>query len=149
MKKILTQTTVFVTRPLTFEVSQQRGIGMRVFALNIIAGVAFTVSGCTTAPPAGGDQPAPKSKSFEIASGTYTARFAGGCSTMIVSGGGKSINYSAGPCGGSPTFRSSGSLYGKTIRIMAARYVLSSAAGNSMTGRWTLGTYSTTVTFRK
>lgn len=83
----------------------------------------------------------------ELAAGTYKAKFGGGCATMVVRSGG--ISYSFGPCGGAPTFKSSGSFDGKIIRIMEATLTVNSASEKSIRGRWKLGSYTETVTFLK
>lgn len=89
---------------------------------------------------------------FSLANGTYKAVFPQGvgCGTMVISGGAtKKINYSAGPCGDTPNFHSAGSFDGEIIYIKAATFKLSSATAGALKGRWKLGNYSATVTFKK
>jgi hypothetical protein len=117
---------------------------MRRFARSVLACAAI-LSGCVSA---GSDLP-PGATEVTLANGVYRASFAGGCQTMTIGEGGQKIHYTSGPCGGSPTFTSAGSFDGETIRIMQATYKLSNATKSSLTGRWTLGTYTTIVTFRK
>lgn len=85
-----------------------------------------------------------------LTDGTYQAIFAGGgCGKLVVANKAKKFDYSFGPCGGSPTFRSPGTYDGKTLKIKAARFVVSGATATSISGRWTLGSYSTNLVFKK
>jgi hypothetical protein len=132
---------------------------LRNIVVCLAAGLTLAVAGCTSTAPEGGvSSPAPRSGAgaFSLADGTYNAVFPGNypgfgslCGKMVISGGGKSINYSSGGCARAPGFRSGGSFDGSTIRIRQATYALTNVTSSSMTGRWTLGSYSADVTFRK
>ena len=117
---------------------------MRRFAGSILVCGALLASGCTST----GDHP-PDATNVTLANGVYKASLAGGCSTMTITEDGRKIHYTAGPCAGTPNFTSPGHFDGsETIRIMQATYKLSDVTKTSLTGRWTLGTYTTVVTFR-
>ena len=83
----------------------------------------------------------------ELSDGTYSGRFPDGCGTMVIKG--SKINYSFGPCGGTPTYRSTGKFDGKVIRIGAATYTVLSTSSNNIRGRWQLNNYTGTITFKK
>lgn len=105
--------------------------------LLVVAGCTATGEGSTAKP-------------FQLVDGTYQATFpSSGCGTMVISGGGSSINYAFGPCGGSRNFRSQGRFDGKVIRIASALYMLSNVTDHSMTGRWLLRGRSQRVIFEK
>ena len=130
---------------------------MRKIAVCLAVGLTMALAGCTSTAPEGGvSAPAPQAGAFTLADGTYKAIFPGNypgfgslCGTMVITGGGKSISYSSGGCARAPGFRSGGSFDGSTIRILQSTYVLSNVTSGSMAGRWTLGSYSADVTFRK
>lgn len=115
---------------------------MRKLITGIVAGFVFVFSGYA---------PTAFAADFTLANGTYKATFpqGAGCGTMVIKNAGKTISYSAGPCGGNPNYRNGGTFDGKVIRIQAATYTLSNTTSSSLKGRWKLGSYSATVTFKK
>ena len=132
---------------------------LRKLTIWIVAGVAITLGGCnstTTAPEGSAVVAASTSQKFTLTDGTYKTVFPGDfpgfgslCGTMVVSGGGQSINYSSGGCGKSPGFRSGGSFDGSTIRIRQATLALTNVTSSSISGKWRLGSYTANVTFKK
>ena len=119
---------------------------MRTLMAGMMAGLAL-IGGCTST---GSDGTGAATTSFMLSDGTYVGTFPRtACGTMVINGGGNSISYTAGPCGGTPAFRSAGSFDGKTIRIMEATYRLSSATESALTGMWTLGSYTGRITFKR
>lgn len=87
--------------------------------------------------------------SLELSPGTYVGKFPGGCGNLTVKSGGKSVDYTYGPCGGAPTYHHGGSFDGKTISIQAARIKVGSADSSKIKGTWTLGSYITGITFKR
>ena len=118
---------------------------MRTVLFGILAG-ALLVAGCTATAPAGGA----KTSTFTLSDGTYIGSFGQyGCGTMVIKNGGQSVAYTSGPCGGAPTFRSSGRFDGQTITIMKATYRLASATPTALAGTWRLGSYTTKIAFKR
>lgn len=87
---------------------------------------------------------------FELSDGAYVGNFPNTnnqCGNLTITGKGKKIRYTAGPCGGTPTYRRGGTFDGQTISIQDARIKLSSASASKISGRWTLGNYTASVSF--
>jgi hypothetical protein len=87
---------------------------------------------------------------FELSEGVYVGTFpntTNQCGNLTITGKGKKIRYTAGPCGGTPTYRRNGTFDGQTISIQDARLKLGSASASKISGRWTLGNYTANVSF--
>lgn len=125
---------------------------MRKIAVCLAAGLTMAIAGCTTTASDGSLVAAASTKTFTLTDGTYQAAFPNTrsqCGVMVISGGGRSIDYTAGQCGLAPTFQSAASFNGSRIRIRQAPLTLADVTSNSISGRWRLGHYTADVTFRK
>lgn len=85
---------------------------------------------------------------FKLADGVYRTNFRDGCGTLAIKKGEYAYKY-ASPCGGRVTFSALGRWNGKVLRIGYATFKVSTANPNSIKGKWTLGAYTNTHTFRR
>jgi hypothetical protein len=86
---------------------------------------------------------------LELTPGTYVGHLSSGCATMTVKNGGKTVDYKYGACGGAATYHHGGTFDGTVISIQAARLRVKSANETKIKGTWTLGNYTTSVTFKR